>query len=70
MSASEKSDPKPVRVNVPVDVWKCEDLVKRIKSVLDAHVTDLELAKKLEVALSGEVAYGSGGGGGGNVGVA
>jgi len=58
---------KPVKMVVPVDVWKCDDLRELIKDRVRAHVKDVELAKRLEQALGEEVAYGDGGGG--NVGV-
>ena len=66
---SEEQPKKPVRVSVPVDVWKCEDLKAIISQEIRAHVTDVDLAERLERALGDQVAYGDGGGGG-NVGVA
>jgi len=50
-------------------IWTCEDLKALIHEHVQAHVKDVELAKKLERALGDKVAYGDGGGGG-NVGVA
>ena len=66
---SQEQPKKPVRINVPIDVWKCEDLKAIISQEIRAHVTDVDLAQRLERALGDQVAYGDGGGGG-NVGVA
>ena len=66
---SQEQPKKPVRINVPIDVWKCEDLKAIISKEIRAHVTDVDLAQRLERALGDQVAYGDGGGGG-NVGVA
>lgn len=52
--------PKPT----PVEVWKCDDLKALIKETINAHVRDVDMAKKLEHALADEIAYGDGGGGG------
>lgn len=57
-----------------IEVWKCKDLKAMIKKTiqkeLEGHgVKDAKLAKRLEEAISGGIAYGTGGGGGG-VGVA
>jgi hypothetical protein len=63
--ADTKGTPKrPVKAVV----WKCDDLKALIKKQISAHVKDVDVARKLEKALSGEIAYGDGGGG--NVGVA
>lgn len=51
------------------DVWKCKDLQALVKEQVRAHVKDVTLARKLEKALSDEIAYGDGGGGG-HVGIA
>lgn len=64
----EECKPKPIRMPVVIDVWKCEDLKALIKKTINAHVKDVELVKRLEHALADEIAYGDGGGGG--VGVA
>ncbi len=53
-----------------VDVWKCKDLQAMIKKEIRAHVKDVDVARRLEQALGHFVAYGTGGGGGGNVGIA
>jgi len=66
---SQEQPKKPVRISVPIDVWKCEDLKAIISQEIRAHVTDVDLAERLERALGDQVAYGDGGGGG-NVGVA
>jgi hypothetical protein len=63
------SQRKPIKINMPVDVWKCDDLKAIIKEEIAVHVKDVSLLKKLEQALGDKVAYGDGGGGG-NVGVA
>jgi hypothetical protein len=59
---------KPERVNVAitrtVDLWTCDDLKAAIRQKIDAHVKDVDVAKRLEHLLSDEVAYGTGGGGG------
>jgi len=55
---------QPIKVAVPVDLWKCDDLKEIIRETVRAHVKDVELAKKLEQALGDRVAYGDGGGGG------
>ena len=60
---------KPIRVAVPIDVWKCEDLKAIISERIRAHVKDVDVAKQLEQALGDDVAYGDGGGGG-SVGIA
>lgn len=57
------------RPPIKVDLWKCEDLKAIIRREVQAHVKDVELAKKLEKALGDHVVYGDGGGGG-HVGVA
>ncbi|HEX7137859.1 MAG TPA: hypothetical protein VF219_08435 [Vicinamibacterales bacterium] len=62
--ATKRTGKGPIRANV----WKCEDLKALIKKQIDAHVKDVDVARRLEKALSGEIAYGDGGGG--NVGVA
>ncbi len=67
--AEQPKGRRPMKVSVPVDVWKCEDLKAIIREEIQAHVKDVELAKRLEQALGDKVAYGDGGGGG-NVGVA
>jgi len=66
---SQQQPKKPARITVPIDVWKCEDLKAIISKEIRAHVTDVDLAQRLERALGDQVAYGDGGGGG-NVGVA
>lgn len=66
---SQEQPKKPVRISVPIDVRKCEDLKAIISQEIRAHVTDVDLAERLERALGDQVAYGDGGGGG-NVGVA
>lgn len=55
---------RPLKVAVPIDLWKCEDLKEIIKETVRAHVKDVDTAKKLEQALGDKVAYGDGGGGG------
>ncbi len=59
---------QPKREFMTVNVWKCEDLKALIHKHIEAHVKDVEMAKRLEHALGDEIAYGTGGGGG--VGVA
>ena len=66
---SQEKPKKPTKVNLPVNVWKCEDLKAIISEQVRAHVKDVDLATRLEQALGDKVAYGDGGGGG-NVGVA
>jgi hypothetical protein len=66
---SQDQPKKPVKISVPIDVWKCEDLKAIISQEVRAHVKDVDLAQRLERALGDAVAYGDGGGGG-NVGVA
>jgi hypothetical protein len=61
---SDTSQKRPMKVAVPVDLWKCEDLKQIIKETVRAHVKDVELAKKLEQALGDNIVYGDGGGGG------
>lgn len=53
---------------MPVRVWKCQDLRELLSEQIRAHVTDVEVAQRLEHLLADEIAYGDGGGGG--VGVA
>ena len=64
MAATRKPARRPIKANV----WKCDDLKALIKKQIQAHVKDVDVARRLEKALSGEIAYGDGGGG--NVGVA
>ena len=66
---SQEKPKKPLKINLPIDVWKCEDLKAMIREEVRAHVKDVEIAKRLEQALGDKVVYGDGGGGG-NVGVA
>jgi hypothetical protein len=47
-----------------VTVFKCKDLKAAIAAEVKTHVTDRNLRSKLIEALSGEVAYNTGGGGG------
>ncbi|HEV2722748.1 MAG TPA: hypothetical protein VG323_22175 [Thermoanaerobaculia bacterium] len=61
---------KRTKAAAKVDVWKCKDLQAMIKQEIRAHVKDVATARKLEQALGHFVAYGSGGGGGGNIGIA
>ena len=61
---SDISKKRPMKVAVPVDLWKCEDLKQIISETVRAHVKDVELAKKLENALGHDIVYGDGGGGG------
>ncbi len=63
-----KYEPKPITMQLSVDVWKCDEIKALLSKTIRAHVKDVELAKRLEHALGDEVAYGDGGGGG--VGVA
>jgi len=61
------------RKTTKVEVWKCNDLKALVKESIrkemqEAGVKDAKLAKRLEQAISGGIAYGTGGGGG--VGVA
>jgi hypothetical protein len=66
---SQEQPKKPIKVNLPIDVWKCEDLKALISKEVRAHVKDVDIAKRLEQALGDAVVYGDGGGGG-HVGVA
>jgi hypothetical protein len=59
-----KDRPEPTRI----PVWNCDDLKSLISKTIQAHVKDVELAKRLEHSLADEIAYNDGGGGG--VGVA
>lgn len=47
-----------------VKVYKCKDLKAALAKELRAHVKDRTILNRLVDRLGGEVAYGSGGGGG------
>jgi hypothetical protein len=64
MAGIKRPPKRPIKANL----WKCDDLKALIKEQINVHVKDVDLARRLEKALSGEIAYGDGGGG--NVGVA
>jgi hypothetical protein len=59
---------KPVRPKPKgqaVTIYKCRDLKAAIAREIRSHITDKTLRGRLIDKLSGEVAYGTGGGGGG-----